>query len=253
MLKAVDVFRAQPLGDFDIHPATIAINLYHFLFTLPLLLVFILLYNYLSKSMVKGARYRLPLLVFCAGYQSLIASAPYSDWYARRFDVHNRHVQFVGSALSDRVSVRRKPLTIYWPTSVNDIWFGIGDNGFYSIMQMTGCAFNRGTAVEGYRRAALAFPFEFEELRILGPTNVWLIALADLFPARSPLQFSQEQDLLRLCDDADLDFIVLRYRIKKLYCASDGYYYIYDCKQLRSHDSNAWLHGRDCQDRPGYG
>ena len=203
--------------------------------------------------MGQGFRYRLQLLVFCAGYQSLIVSAPYCDWYARHFDVRNRHVQFVGSALSNRVSGRRKPLTIYWPTSVNDIWFGTGNNGFYSIMQMTGCAFNRGTAVEGYRRAALAFPFELEEFRILGPTNKWLIALADLFPAKSHIQFPHEEDLLRLCEDADLDFIVLRYRIKKLYCKSDGYYYIYDCEQLRGHKSNAWLHGRDCHDRPGCG
>ncbi len=253
VLKVVAVFCAQPLGDFNIHPASIATNSYHCLFTLPLLLLFLLSYQYLSEVSGQGFRYRPQLLVFCAGYQSLIVSAPYSDWYARHFNGHNRHVQFVGSALSNRVPGRRKPLTIYWPTSVNDIWFGTGNNGFYSIMQMTGCAFNRGTAAEGYRRAALALPFEFEELRILGPKNEWLIALADLFPAKSPVRFPQEEDLLRLCGDTDLDFIVLRYGIKKLYCKSDGYYYIYDCGQLRSHESNACLHGRDCHDRPGYG
>ena len=162
--------------------------------------------------------------------------------------MHNRHVRFVDSRLSSRVAGRTKPLTIYWPTSVNDIWFGTGNNSFYSIMQMTGCAFNRGTAVEGYRRAALALPFEFEELRILGPTNEWLIALADLFPARSPVQFPQEEDLLRLCEDADLDFIVLKYRIKDLYCDSDGHYYIYDCEQLRNLRSEAGVHGQNYPD-----
>ena len=248
VLKVVAVFCAQPLGDFNIHPASIATNSYLCLFTLPLLVLFLLSYQYLSKVSGQGFRYRLQLLVFCAGYQSLIVSAPYSDWYARHFDVRNRHVQFVDSALSNRVPGRSKPLTIYWPTSVNDIWFGTGNNGFYSIMQMTGCAFNRGTAVEGYRRAALALPFEFEELRILGPTNEWLIALADLFPAKSHVRFPQEEDLLRLCGDTDLDFIVLKYRIKDLYCASDGYYYIYDCEQLRNLRSEAGVHGQNYPD-----
>ena len=47
---------------------------------------------------------------------------------------------------------------------MDDIWFGTGNNSFYNLVQMSGCAFNRGTAVEGYRRAALVLPFEFEKL-----------------------------------------------------------------------------------------
>jgi len=235
LIHFVMLFRTEPPIGLEHHPVLIAMHLSGTLCVLPLILIFKSVYIMLYKVAGQSLHLRFLLLACCAGYQALIVSAPYSDWYARHFDVRNRHVQFVGSALSNRVSGRSKPLTIYWPTSVNDIWFGTGNNCFYSIMQMTGCAFNRGTAVEGYRRAALALPFEFEELRILGPTNEWLIALADLFPAKSDVQFPQEEDLLRLCGDADLNFIVLKYRIKNLYCASDGYYYIYDCEQLRTY------------------
>ena len=91
--------------------------------------------------------------------------APYSDWYGRHFDVRNRHVRFVDSRLSNRVAGRDKPLTIYWPTPVEDVWFGTGNNSFYNVVQMSGCAFNRGTAVEGFRRSALALPFEFERIK----------------------------------------------------------------------------------------
>jgi hypothetical protein len=248
LIRFIDLSRAQPSGDYDIHPVSIAMNACLWFFKLPLLVLFLLSYQYLGKVTGQGSRYRLQLLVFCAGYQFLVVCAPYSGWYARHFDVHNRHVRFVGSKLSNRVSGRSKPLTIYWPTSVNDIWFGTGNNSFYSTMQMTGCAFNRGTAVEGYRRAALALPFEFEKLRVFGPTNEWLIALADLFPAKSHVQFPQEEDLLRLCGDTDLDFIVLKHRIKDLYCASDGYYYIYDCEQLRNLRSEAEVHGQNYPD-----
>jgi len=234
VVKLADWFRARPSGDFDVHPASIATNVYLCLFTLPLLMLFLLLCHHLSKSLDRASRYRLSLLAVCAGYQFLVVSAPYNDWYARHFDVHHRRVQCVGSALSNLAAGRSKPLTVYWPTSVNDIWFGTGNNAFYSTMQMSGCGFNRGTAVEGYRRLALALPFEFEKLRIFGPENEWMIALAGLFPARSPLLTPVEKDLIHLCEDSELDFIVLGQRFKDLYCATDGSVYLYDCAQLRN-------------------
>ena len=159
VIQLIVALRAQPFDDFGIHPASIAMNAYRWLFSLPLLILFLLSYHYLGRITGRGSRYRLRLLVFCAGYQCLIVCAPYSDWYARHFDVHNRHVRFVGSKLSTRVAGRCKPFTVYWPTSVNDIWFGTGNNSYYNIMQMTGCAFNRGTAVEGYHRAASGASF----------------------------------------------------------------------------------------------
>jgi hypothetical protein len=242
------LFGTEPPIGLEHHPVLIAMHLSGILYMLPIIILFtcgfLVLYHVAGQCM----HLRFLLLACCAGYQALLVCAPNSDWYGRHFDVQHRHVQFVGSKLSNRVSGRSKPLTIYWPTSVNDIWFGTGNNGFYSIMQMTGCAFNRGTAVEGYRRAALALPFEFERLRTFGPSNEWLIAFEDLFPARSPVQSPQEEDLLRLCEDADLDFVVLRYPIKNLYCASDGCYYIYDCAQLRSLLSEAGVHGQSYPD-----
>ncbi len=242
------LFGTQPPIGMEHHPVLIAMHLSGTLYVLPTIILFIYAYIVVYKVAGQSLQLRFLLLACCAGYQALLVCAPNSDWYGRHFDVHHRHVQFVGSKLSNRVSGWSKPLTIYWPTSVNDIWFGTGNNGFYSTMQMTGCAFNRGTAVEGYRRAALALPFEFEELRILGPTNEWLIAFADLFPAKSHVRFPQEEDLLRLCGDADLDFIVLKYGIKNLYCASDGYYYIYNCEQLRNLRSEAGVHGQNYPD-----
>jgi hypothetical protein len=248
LIQLAMLFGTEPPIELELHPVLIAMHLSGTLCVLPIIIVCTVIYILLYKVAGQSLHLRFLLLACCAGYQALLVCAPNSDWYGRHFYVHHRHVQFVGSKLSNRVSGRSKPLTIYWPTSVNDIWFGTGNNCFYSTMQMTGCAFNRGTAVEGYRRAALAFPFEFEELRILGPTNEWLIALADLFPAKSHVQFPQAEDLLRLCGDTDLDFIVLKYRIKDLYCASDGCYYIYDCEQLRNLRSEAGVHGQNCPD-----
>jgi hypothetical protein len=54
-----------------------------------------------------------------------------------------------------------------------------------------------------------------------------------------------KKDLFRLCRESNLDFIVLKRAIKPLYFASDGYYYVYDCEQLRNHFSNDSLHIRN--------
>jgi hypothetical protein len=240
--------RAQPIPGFEIHPALMAMYASYWLPTLPLLMIIIFFYCIVSKIAGQCFRFRLLLLAFCAGYQALLVCAPNSDWYGRHFEVPNRHVRFVDSRLSSRVAGRNRPLTIYWPTPVQDVWFGTESNSFYNVVQMSGCSFNRGTAVEGYRRAALVLPFEFERLRIWGETNDWKIALRDLFQIKSDVRFPQEEDLFRLCEEEDLDFIVLKYRIKELPLSYDVYYYIYDCDQLRNLRSEAGVHGQNYPD-----
>jgi len=82
---------------------------------------------------------------------------------------------------------------------------------------------------------------------MFGDKDGWMISLRDLFQIKSDDHFPQEDDLLRLCEEEGLDFIVLKYRIKDLYCESDGEYYIYDCEQLRNLRSEVGVHG---QNRP---
>jgi hypothetical protein len=243
VIRLTTELRAYPSIEWGIHPASIAMYAHLGLFALPLIIFITGISLYLVKTVARGFRLNLLLLVFCASYQALIVWAPSCDWYGSHFGVRNRHVQFVDSRLGNRVAGHSKPLTIYWPTPVEDIWFGTGNNSYYNLAQMTGCAFNRGTAVEGYRRAALALPFELEMLAKFGSTNDWLTAFRDLLQIKGHVHFPQEEDLLRLCREEGLDFIVLKYRIKNLYCATDGYYYIYDCEQLRRLRSEAGVHG----------
>jgi len=248
LIQLAMLFGTEPPIVLELHPVLIAMHLSGTLWVLPIIIIII--YGYIALLRVAGQSLHLRLLLLgcCAAYQALLVCAPNSDWYGRLFDVRNRHVRFVDSRLSSRVAGRTRPLTIYWPTPVQDVWFGTESNSFYNVVQMSGCSFNRGTAVEGYRRAALALSFEFERLRICGETNDWMIALRDLFQIKSDVRFPQEEDLLRLCEEEGLDFIVLKYRIKKLYFASDRDYYIYDCEQLRNLWSEAGVHGQNYPD-----
>ena len=41
-------------------------------------------------------------------------------------------------------------------------------------------------------------------------------------------------DLAQLCQERDLDFVVLRRRFGDLYAATNGSIYIYDCRQVQA-------------------
>jgi hypothetical protein len=42
------------------------------------------------------------------------------------------------------------------------------------------------------------------------------------------------EDLLRLCRQEKIDVIVLRQGFRGLYAATDGSWFVYDCRELRS-------------------
>jgi len=234
LIQLATVFETEPSIGLELHPALIAMYLSGTMYVLPSIMLLMGTFLISLKVMGQGFCLRFLLLACCAAYQALLLCAPNSDWYGRYFDVRNRHVRFVDSRLASRAAGRSRPLTIYWPTPLQDVWFGTESNSYYNIAQMSGCTFNRGTAVEGYRRASLALPFELERLRSLGQTNEWIVVVEKLFQIKGRVHFPREEDLFRLCEEESLDFIVLRYPIRGLYFDTDNKYYIYDCAQLRN-------------------
>lgn len=105
--------------------------------------------------------------------------------------------------------------------------------------------FNRGTAVEGSRRLSLVLPFELEKLNLFQIGKGRKAAPVEGQKPEGLVRSPGKEDLLRLCRESNLDFIVLKRAIKQLYFASDGYYYIYDCEQLRKQPSDDGLHIRN--------
>ncbi len=243
ILDVCDQFRIKPSFELEILPASMNASLS--LFKLPLVLLIIIAYLLALRITGKGFTLRLPLLVFCAGYQALLLWAPSSCWYATRFEVRDAHVRFVDSSLSHRVVGRGKPLTIFWPTRVDDIWFRTGNHSYFDFAQMSGCAFNRGTAVEGSRRYSLVLPFELEKLNLFQIGKGRKAAPVEGQKPEGLVRSPGKEELLRLCRESNLDFIVLKRAIKQLYFASDGYYYLYDCEQLRKQLSDDGLHIRN--------
>jgi hypothetical protein len=123
--------------------------------------------------------------------------------------------------------------TVYWPTDVRNVWFGLRSSSYYHFAQVQGAIFRDVTAREASRRLALVRPFEFRRLHYLGPfatrerLEPWLGVSGQGRPVLPT-------DLIRLAEDSALDVVVLPYRVGDLPARSNGSLWIYDCRDLRA-------------------
>jgi len=171
-----------------------------------------------------------PLLAFGLAFAMLCLSVLYAAAPVRR-----QHELSAGGARAVRAAFAplvRPDAVLYWQNNVMVSWFVLHRSNYASNAQITGLAFNRGTAVEGMRRMA--------RLRRLGGEDA-LVALDNVQtsvgarqlppPSRAGLQF--------VCADPVLDFVVLATPLGSdaIAQASDSEYgktyYLYDCARLR--------------------
>ncbi|KQV46049.1 hypothetical protein ASE26_15380 [Duganella sp. Root198D2] len=180
-----------------------------------------------------GSRRKAPqLLAFGLAFSMLCLSVLYAA-----IPVHRQHelsasgARAVQSAFAPLIA---QDAVLYWQNNVMVSWFLLHRSNYASNAQITGLAFNRGTAVEGMRR--------MERLRQLGGEDA-VVALDILQtrlgalqlppPSRAGLQFA--------CADPVLDYVVLAtpLGVAAIAQASDSEYgktyYLYDCARLRGH------------------
>jgi hypothetical protein len=160
----------------------------------------------------------------------------------RAHQVHQRpDLEFVESFLAgrhaqDHRSGDKAMPTVYWPLGrVKDIWIEVGAKCYFEHLQLSGVIFQSATAAEGQRRARLVAAFEMERLR---PLQGFLAphqrrSLPRLFARDFVTSPPQVHDLVRLCQDEVLDYVVLPQNLASLSCASNGSVFIYDCKHVR--------------------
>ncbi len=144
-------------------------------------------------------------------------------------------VAFVGNYLDHRRPAIVRTPVLYWPTGpLGGIWIRLGCDSYYSIPQTAGIMFNRGTAIEGHRRARLTREFELDVRR------EWLQSAPENARREAYLIFGAicgteptERELLRLCREEEIDLIIVPNRFDGWYSATDGRLFIYDARQIR--------------------
>jgi hypothetical protein len=226
-----------PTFHLDIHPLQILKAAPAILYKLPLLLALAAAGCTLAAGIGVGRRFQAACLLLWLGYQGGIAAAEHWAWYGERYSTRFAPREFVVAALCERAASAGRPLAVYWPVDVRDVWFEAGANSYFNVVQLSGCGFNRGTALEGQRRALLVRRFELAQARRYPPANAaWRAARRHMFQGDETERPPTADDLLRLCREEGLDLLVLEDAFEGLACATDGRWYIYDCRQLRELD-----------------
>ncbi len=148
-----------------------------------------------------------------------------------------KDVKFVAGVINEggaKTATALQNVSIYWSGCEDLVWFDLGMDSYYSYLQLTGVVFSEGTMTEGQRRAALARPFEVARLRD-GPApyaegNLRRLAVLRATYSDPP---PTREDLLRLANDKNLDWVVLSQKFAGLYSATDGSVYVYNCARIR--------------------
>jgi hypothetical protein len=233
VLAVLFFVRPDPALDLDIHPVNVLLAASRTLFQLPVLVAVCFAAGRVVGAFGPPRRARVALLAVWAGYQALLFGLSLSPWYGRTFSRDYRQMEFVAHHLGRLADVPNHGATVYWPTDVRVIWFDLGARGYYNWVQMSGCGFNRGTAVEGRRRALLVRKFELEAVRSSPLVQPWWDAAYRSYYEAADAGPPTRADLLALCQDERLDFVVVEQEFEGLSCASDGRLYLYDCRRIR--------------------
>ena len=144
------------------------------------------------------------------------------------------NVEFVRRFVHDHAPNGDRAPSVYWPMDPNLVWFDIPARSFYSWPQTAGVAFSRGTAVEGQRRALLVRKFEIREMRQSYDRDLFRDFYSGFYQATIHEPKPTRQDLIALCREEELDFVVLPRVFKDLAAGTNGSVFVYDCRSIRN-------------------
>jgi hypothetical protein len=177
-----------------------------------------------------------PALVLAGvAYQGLHFGLSRSESYCRTYRKDYENMRFVQEFLANAPAAERTP-TVYWVTDVKYLWLHLGVNCYFHLVQTPNSIFSRGEAIEGDRRAQLVAGFEIQKLRSLRvpgkelmSKREWRLLLAN-FCARGDEPPPQREDLLRLCQEEGLDYIISDSFLGPGYRACNGKVYVYETR-----------------------
>jgi hypothetical protein len=140
----------------------------------------------------------------------------------------------------------RRP-AIYWCRGRIDlVWTDVQATSYFSILQTAGVMFNRQTAEEIKRRIPLVAKFEMSRHRdeAIFLTDAAKGGMANLFKIPFEGPEPTEADLIRLCQEPGLDYVVITQEFPGLYSATNGRIFVYECYKVRSELSRLRLSAR---------
>lgn len=157
---------------------------------------------------------------------------PFDGWHNTRSEV----LRAAHAYCQARTPADGHPLSVYWPIGKPYfVWHRLGCLSYYQYSeQFSGVLFSRPRAIEAWRRAMLAAPFELIRYRESEHGQWTLDIIARVHgPDWQTLQ-PDPQAFWRLCRDPALDVAILPYCMDGLYDEQHDNWYFYDCRKLRT-------------------
>jgi hypothetical protein len=116
------------------------------------------------------------------------------------------------------------------------LWIDTQATSYFSIIQTAGVMFNRQTACEIDRRASLVAKFELAQQReeAIFLDDVKKVGMENLFKLDFNSPAPTEDDLVRLCQEPGLDFVVIPQEFPGLYSARVGRLFVYECYKVKT-------------------
>lgn len=177
---------------------------------------------------------------------SIVCVVAATTWWLRTQVIRPRDADVLPHAralIADAVAGDARP-TIYWPTDIRNIWFGLHCPSYLHFAQMQGILFSRATAIEAARRLRNVRPFDLDKSR-REPTAVanWQRLGRVYGPlGAAPLSAS---DLLALGSDTGIDYVLLESPIVGVPATRSGPLWLYDCAKLRASLASATNRGAE--------
>ncbi|MBI3823010.1 MAG: hypothetical protein HY289_10085 [Planctomycetes bacterium] len=157
--------------------------------------------------------------------------------------------------VADQVRADGKRPSVYCSFGRSDLlWIDARTTSYFSIIQTAGVMFNRRTAEELQRRAEVVAKFEMARQRqeTLTPDPSKEAALSALFKVDFHCPEPARDDLIRLCREPGLDYVVIPHEFPGLYSAKyvtpasevaslhgskhgpDNRVFVYECQKVRT-------------------
>jgi hypothetical protein len=167
------------------------------------------------------------------GVQLIALGITQVSWCGAFGPARFREVAFVRETISGLAEPGQVP-TVHWPNiSTGELWFDVGANSYFSLHQIAGQLFHRETAIEAQRRSRLVAAFDLDYLSTEYGLTVRQPWLREIYGVQGELPPATHDGLFRLCGEPNLDFVVVPVEFPGLASATDGKWYVYDCRRIR--------------------
>jgi hypothetical protein len=189
-----------------------------------------------NRLLTTHHRFRSAMLAAGLAVQVGCFAIPHSSLYRWLGVERTEDVEFIAQFLRQRRSDDSGLPTVYWTAAnLEDIWFALPAKSFFVTQQVAGNMFNRGTAIEGDRRAHVVSDFDLEAWHASDYSlSEWKRrSLERTYGQALDAALPTLEDLFRLCQEDGLDVAILSQDFEGWSACGNGRWFIYDCRRIR--------------------